>query len=144
VQNEQKVIDRLLYAKVTAWLLCYLSPISYFTNCNQSVTLGKIEETTKMLVKTPHDVGALIRERRKQKGLDQQALARSVGVSRKWIVEVEQGKPGAALGLILRTLAELGISLEISPSTSSAKPKKAASSSHDLDALIDSLKRKNG
>lgn len=98
-----------------------------------------------MLVKTPNDVGALIRERRKQKGLDQQTLARSVGVSRKWIVEVEQGKPGAALGLILRTLAELGISLEISPSTpSSIKPKKAASSSHDLDALIDSLKRKNG
>ena len=97
-----------------------------------------------MLVKTPNDVGALIRERRKQKGLDQLALARSIGVSRKWIVEVEQGKPGAALGLVLRALAELGISLEISPSTSSAKPKKAASPSHDLDALIDSLKRKNG
>ncbi|MGH7298057.1 MAG: helix-turn-helix domain-containing protein, partial [Polyangiaceae bacterium] len=62
-------------------------------------------------VRTPTDLGALIRDRRRRLGLDQRALAERVGVSRQWIIEAEQGKPGAAVGLVLRTLQALGVTL---------------------------------
>lgn len=40
-----------------------------------------------MRIRTPVDLGALIRERRKALRLDQKTLAEKVGVSRQWIVE---------------------------------------------------------
>ena len=67
-----------------------------------------------MKIRTPSDLGALIRDRRTKMGLDQISLARKAHTSRKWLVEVEQGKPRAAVGLILRTLQVLGIALEVS------------------------------
>lgn len=64
------------------------------------------------MIRTPRDVGALIREERVKAGLDQTSLAQRAGVSRLWISEVEQGKPGASIGRILRTLTVLGIELQ--------------------------------
>lgn len=69
-----------------------------------------------MLARTPTDLGLIIRDRRRALGLDQAALARRVGVSRQWIVEMERGKPRAEVGLVLRTLSALGIRLEVSAS----------------------------
>lgn len=65
-----------------------------------------------MLISSPTELGALIRDRRKELGLDQAALAAKVGVSRLWVNEIEQGKPRAAVGLVLRTLAALGLGLD--------------------------------
>lgn len=65
------------------------------------------------MIRTARDVGALIRERRTQAGLDQQGLADRAGVSRLWINEIERGKPGASLGRVLNTLAALGVELEV-------------------------------
>jgi HTH-type transcriptional regulator / antitoxin HipB len=62
-------------------------------------------------LRTPADIGALIRARRRELGLDQAELAEMAGVSRLWINQVEGGKPGAGLGLVLRTLAALGIEI---------------------------------
>ncbi|MGP9819752.1 helix-turn-helix domain-containing protein [Salinarimonas sp. NSM] len=62
-------------------------------------------------LRTPADVGALIRARRRAAGLDQATLAARVGVSRLWLGEVERGKPGASLGLVLRVLAALDVAL---------------------------------
>ena len=64
-----------------------------------------------MHIRTPTDLGALIRDRRIKLGLDQRSLAQKVGVSRQWIVEVEKGKPRAEIGLLLRTIDALGIHL---------------------------------
>lgn len=66
-----------------------------------------------MQVRTPLDLGVIIRERRRALGLRQQDLAERVGVSRQWIVEVERGKSRAELGLVLRTLNALGIELHV-------------------------------
>ena len=66
-----------------------------------------------MLARTPQDLGLLIRDHRRQLGLDQHELAQRVGVSRQWIVEIEGGKPRAALGLVLRTLEALGLELDV-------------------------------
>jgi transcriptional regulator with XRE-family HTH domain len=63
-----------------------------------------------MRIRTATDLGAFIRERRTKLGMDQIELAKKAGTSRKWLVEVEQGKPGAEIGLILRTLKSLEIS----------------------------------
>ena len=66
-----------------------------------------------MRIRTATDLGAFIRERRTRLGMDQNALAKKAGTSRKWLVEVERGKPGAEIGLILRTLKSLEISIEV-------------------------------
>jgi transcriptional regulator with XRE-family HTH domain len=50
--------------------------------------------------------------------MDQNALARKAGTSRKWLVEVERGKPGAEIGLILRTLKSLEISIDVEADSS--------------------------
>ena len=64
-----------------------------------------------MRLKTPCDYGLVIREERRRQGLTQQALATAVGVGRQWIIAVEQGKAGAELGLVLRTLQVLGVQI---------------------------------
>ena len=56
-----------------------------------------------MRIRTPADLGALIRDSRTKLGLDQKSLAEKVGVSRQWIVEIEKGI--AAHPRILRQLA---------------------------------------
>jgi HTH-type transcriptional regulator/antitoxin HipB len=66
-----------------------------------------------MLLRTPIDLGSAIRERRRQLHLDQSDLAKEVGVSRKWIIDVEKGKPRAEIGLILRALDVLGLRLSL-------------------------------
>lgn len=66
-----------------------------------------------MNVQAAKDLGALIRDRRHQLGLTQQKLAEKVGVSRVWVVALEQGKPSAQIDLVLRTLRELGLTLRV-------------------------------
>jgi HTH-type transcriptional regulator / antitoxin HipB len=66
-----------------------------------------------MIVRTPAELGAAIRDRRRRFGLKQRVLAQKVGVSRQWVIEVERGKPGAEVGLVLRTLAALGIVVRV-------------------------------
>jgi HTH-type transcriptional regulator / antitoxin HipB len=87
-----------------------------------------------MRIRSPSELGALIRGRRRELGLDQGALADKVGVSRQWIIEIEKGKPRAAVGLILRTLNALGIFLDAR--NEPARKVKPSASEVDLDALI--------
>lgn len=95
-----------------------------------------------MHIRTPADIGALIRQHRNIAGLDQAGLAKMVGVSRKWIVDVEQGKPGAPLGLVLRTLRALHLSLQADLAPHVRNKKEAAGDPGiDLDAFIDSFRK---
>lgn len=66
-----------------------------------------------MLIRTSADLGAVIRERRRRLRLDQHELAKIIGVSRQWVLEVEKGKPRAEVGLVLRALDALGVTLSI-------------------------------
>ena len=45
-----------------------------------------------MQMRTPVELGLILRGRRKDLGLNQEALAQQAGVSRQWVVEVEKGK----------------------------------------------------
>jgi HTH-type transcriptional regulator / antitoxin HipB len=97
-----------------------------------------------MFIRTPADLGALIRERRIKLGLDQVSLAKKAGTSRKWLIEVESGKPRAEMGLILRTLKTLGVALVASDTAADAPPsaEKTPAPSVDINQVIDSLKRR--
>lgn len=79
-----------------------------------------------------------------QLGLDQNSLAKKAGTSRKWLIEVENGKPRAEIGLILRTLKALGITLSDAHEKTPPPPKRAAGTapSVDLDRIINALKKR--
>ena len=62
-----------------------------------------------MRIRTPLDLGLVIRDRRRKLGLSQTELARKVGVGRQWVVSIERGKSRAELGLVLRTLSALDL-----------------------------------
>jgi HTH-type transcriptional regulator/antitoxin HipB len=96
-----------------------------------------------MLIRTPSDLGALIRARRIKLGLDQLTLAKKAGTSRKWLIEAENGKPRAEIGLILRTLKAVGITLaESATADVPAKRTTSAAEAVDIDHVIDNLKRR--
>jgi HTH-type transcriptional regulator/antitoxin HipB len=96
-----------------------------------------------MFIRTPADLGALIHERRIKLGLDQVLLAKKAGTSRKWLIEVENGKPRGEIGLILRTLKTLGVALVTSEIAADAphRTEKTPAPSVDINQVIDSLKR---
>lgn len=58
-------------------------------------------------------LGARIREQRRQLRLSQAELARRIGASRYWVLQVERGNAGAEVGLILKALAALNLDLDI-------------------------------
>jgi y4mF family transcriptional regulator len=66
-----------------------------------------------MRVNNATAIGAIIRAVRTDKGWTQASLSQQVGVSSRWLREVEQGKDTASLGLVLRTLAVLEISVTL-------------------------------
>lgn len=86
-------------------------------------------------IKTARELGALIREQRTQCNWTQEELASRVGVSRLWIVQVEKGKPTAQIGLVLRTLKELSVALDVSAALPAGWP-RAGTSTVDLDQII--------
>ncbi len=99
-----------------------------------------------MRIRTPADLGALIRDHRTRLGLDQKSLAQKVGFSRQWIVEVEKGKPRAAIGLLLRTVDALGLLL-YADKPRPGKPKDTDTSQSvdtpvDIDSIVNSACRK--
>jgi HTH-type transcriptional regulator/antitoxin HipB len=90
-----------------------------------------------MLVRTPADLGAVIRDRRKQLKLDQAGFAKQIGVSRQWVIEIERGHARAELGLVLRALDALNIRLDASiDQTNRRRP-----STVDIDAIVAKAKR---
>jgi HTH-type transcriptional regulator / antitoxin HipB len=93
-----------------------------------------------MLIRTPADLGAAIRDRRKQLGLGQAELAARIDVSRQWIVGIERGHARAELGLVLRALDELGIRLDARERDVAAK----SSSRLDIDAIVAAARKGAG
>jgi HTH-type transcriptional regulator / antitoxin HipB len=91
-----------------------------------------------MLIRTPTDLGAVIRERRKQLGLDQAELAARIGVSRQWVIGIERRPPPAELGLMLRALDALGIRLNASTGPA---PSSKISAGPDIDAIVASARK---
>lgn len=100
-----------------------------------------IQGSEHMHIRTPRDLGLIIRERRRALGLDQQQLADRVGVSRQWVVGVEKGKQRANAGLLLKTLTALGLVLDVREERSPRAPQMAPGPV-DIDAVVAAARRK--
>jgi HTH-type transcriptional regulator/antitoxin HipB len=84
------------------------------------------------------DVASLVRARRIEIGLTQQALADRLTVSRKWVNEIEQGNANAKLELVLRAINELGIDLYgHAPTGSEPDPACQSVNGIDVDAIAE-------
>ena len=76
------------------------------------------------------DLGRYVRDRRRAAGMSQQALATSALVSRRWLSDLESGKPTAEVGLIFKVVAALGLYMDLLP---------IPAPEIDLDAYLDNL-----
>ncbi len=66
-------------------------------------------------VSTPKELGSFVHDARTKLGLTQEALAQRAGVSRKWLIGLEQGaRSRAELGKVFDTFEALGISINLS------------------------------
>lgn len=63
----------------------------------------------------PEDVGPVVRAARRERGLSQEALALASGTGRRFIHDLEQGKPTVRLRSLLDVLAALDLRIEIHP-----------------------------
>jgi HTH-type transcriptional regulator/antitoxin HipB len=93
-----------------------------------------------MFIRTPADLGAVIRDRRKQLGLDQSTFAKRIGVSRQWVIGVERGHARAAMGLVLRAIDALGLRLDTG--TQPISPHGSTASAIDINAIVDKAKKR--
>jgi y4mF family transcriptional regulator len=93
-----------------------------------------------VLVRSPADLGAVIRDRRKQLKLDQSSFARRIGVSRQWVIEIERGHPRAELALVLRAIDALDIRLDARVDEASRRP--SAGPAVDINAIVAKAKKK--
>jgi HTH-type transcriptional regulator/antitoxin HipB len=66
-----------------------------------------------MRISSPHELGLRIRDRRRELGLSQAELGKTLGVTRQWVIALEQGKPTVPLGHVLRALSALGLVADI-------------------------------
>ncbi|MFC3076378.1 helix-turn-helix transcriptional regulator [Shinella pollutisoli] len=64
-------------------------------------------------IKSPADIGALVRSIRKEQNLRQDELAGVSDVGLRFIVDLEAGKPTAQIGKVLQVLQTLGCSIDI-------------------------------
>lgn len=88
-----------------------------------------------MRIRTPLDLGLVIRDRRRKLGLSQTELARKAGVGRQWVVSIERGKSRAEFGLLLRTLSALDLSLVTDAGERLPRP-SADTVAVDIDAVV--------
>lgn len=62
----------------------------------------------------PEDIGRLVRQTRIGLGLTQENLSLATGTGRRFIIDLEKGKPTCQLGSVLAVLHALGIQMDLS------------------------------
>ena len=87
-----------------------------------------------MRIRTPRELGAVLRDERRRLGLNQVELSDKAGVSRKWIVQMENGKARAELAFVLRTLNALGLVLTVE--RGSQAKQKGRAGAVDINAIV--------
>ena len=62
-------------------------------------------------LRSPADVGRAVRHARRELGMSQVELAERLGVSQRWLSELETGKPKILDTRLFDVLAQLGLNL---------------------------------
>lgn len=65
-------------------------------------------------IRSLEDLGTVVRSVRKEGGVDQVTAAGLSGVGARFFGELERGKPGLRMGIVLRVLDRLGLELWVS------------------------------
>ena len=68
-----------------------------------------------MRLNNARDLGLYVRDRRHRLDMTQADLAASAQVSRRWLSDLEAGKPTAEVGLVFKVLHALDVALDASP-----------------------------
>jgi y4mF family transcriptional regulator len=68
-----------------------------------------------MRLSNARDLGLYVRSRRGAAGLNQLDAANRAGVSRRWLSDLESGKPTAEVGLVFQLIAALGLFMDVRP-----------------------------
>ncbi len=69
---------------------------------------------------TPEPLAELVRSRRRRAGLSQSELAKLAGVGRRFVSELEAGKPTMQLDRVLAVLLVFGLTLTPAPLSTSS------------------------
>jgi HTH-type transcriptional regulator/antitoxin HipB len=77
----------------------------------------------------PRDLGLYVRDQRRDRGMTQADLCASAQVSRRWLSDLEAGKPTAEIGLVFKVLHALGLAVD----AHQAEPDPGGV---DLDAIL--------
>jgi|SRR5450759_1617118 HTH-type transcriptional regulator/antitoxin HipB len=94
-------------------------------------------------VRTPAQLGIALKERRMQLGDDQSTVANKAGITRAWLAALEKGTAGASIGIVLRVLNALGLSMTISTSEAEQRQTQKTKSNIQpvhLNTVIDRLR----
>lgn len=89
-----------------------------------------------MLITDTRELGHLVREQRKRRGLSQRKLAEAVGASRHWVIALERGNPGAELGLVLKTLSVLGLRMDVQSRAPAATDHVTERTAHVIERAL--------
>ncbi len=91
-----------------------------------------------MEIRTPQDLGAAVRGRRRTLKLSQAQVAKTARVSRPWLSEFESGKPTVEVSRVLAVLSALEFTLELRApgETTAASESSRPADLLDLDAVL--------
>ena len=62
-------------------------------------------------VRDAYSLGQIIQQSRLQQDMSQRDLAAALGISQKWVWEMEQGKPGILMDRLFKVLKATGVTL---------------------------------
>lgn len=82
-------------------------------------------------VRTTRALGAALKARRLELGWSQAKLADQLRVQRQWVIRLEAGADGAEIGIVLKALTTLGLSIVIGNEPSDASKRAAPTSNLD-------------
>ena len=87
----------------------------------------------RMEVHSTRELAAAVQARRKELGLNQEDLATMIGVSRRWIIDLEKAKPTVELQLVFLTLKVLGLVISLAPPNESKPGSGTKDGGDDID-----------
>src|SRR4051812_4435769 len=109
----------------TVELVCTYAHIGYSVHV-------RAQEGRLMRLSNSVDLGFALRDQRRSLSMTQARLAILAGVSRRWLSDLEAGKPTTEIGLVFKVVAALGLLLDL---------RTEPEDSIDLDTHLDSLGR---
>jgi len=62
-------------------------------------------------INNSYTLGLIIQQSRLQQGFSQRELAKMLGISQKWVWEMEQGKPGLLMDRLFLIMEKVGVTL---------------------------------